>query len=94
MELDRKQKIGCFTYSVSLFENTPEEIYPDLAPHLCLIENPSFDADEDTLNYLHKSEKVRNAVIWLWSSKNGREVLFRFYDPRVMPAFFNILQEH
>ena len=28
------------------------------------------------------------------SMKNGREVLFRFYDPRVMPAFFNILQEH
>ena len=26
--------------------------------------------------------------------RNGREVLFRFYDPRVMPAFFNILQEH
>lgn len=26
--------------------------------------------------------------------KNGREVLFRFYDPRVMPAFFNILQEY
>lgn len=112
MELDRKQKIGCFTYSVSLFENTPEEIYPDLAPHLCLIESPSFDSDEDALNYLHKSEKARNAIIWLWSCyplielqkhlqiflnssmKNGREVLFRFYDPRVLPAFFNILQEH
>lgn len=112
MEQDREQQTGCFTCSVSLFENTPEEIYPDLAPHLCLIESPSFGADEDTLNYLYEVEKARNAVIWLWSSyplielqkhlqiflnssmKNGGEVLFRFYDPRVMPAFFNILQEH
>jgi len=40
-------------------------------------------------------ELQKHLQIFLNSSmKNGREVLFRFYDPRVMSAFFNILQEH
>lgn len=112
MERERGYQTGCFVHSVNLFENTPEEIYADLSPYLCLVESSSFNLNEDALNYLHKIEKTRNAVIWIWSGcslielqehlqyflnsklRNGREVLFRFYDPRVMPAFFNILQEH
>lgn len=106
-----EHKKRCFIHSVSLFENTPEAVFTNLAPYLCLIHNKDFSLPERDIVYLQEMEQRKNGVVWLWSEmtlldlqkhlqtylngklKSGREVLFRFYDPRVMPIFLNMLHK-